>query len=186
MGACQFKTRSGGKTIQEAYNRACEVAELEYGYQDGYNGTISTTSGFRDETELYKKSKFNDVSAYINSRFENMGKRDCSAICVQQPIANKNKTKSQVEHIVTPGTKKWILKYEVEHYYSDGEVIASCPQKGDAVKMARAYTEKTGTTTEVIMRKVLVGTKPTVAKISYKKATNERDGEWIFFGYAAE
>ena len=186
MGACQFKARYGGKTAEEAYKRACEEAELEYGSQDGYNGTISTTHGFRDETEAYKKSKFTDVSAYIRNRFEDMNKRDCSAICVVQPVGNKNKTKSQVEHIVTPGTKKWILKYEVEHYYSDGEVIASCPQKGDAVKMARAYTEKTGTTTAVIMRKVLVGPKPTVAKISYKKATNERDGEWVFFGYAAE
>jgi len=187
MGACQFKVRSVGKTAQEAYNRACEIAEDEYGYQDGYNDTISTTNGFRDETELYKKSKFNNVSAYINSRFGNMSKRDCSAICVVQPKANTNKTKSQVEHIVTPGTKKWVLKYEVEEYYGDSDnVIASCPQKGDAVKMARAYTEKTGTTTAVIMRKVLVGPKPTVAKITYKKSTTERDGEWIFFGYAAE
>jgi len=54
MGACQFKTRSSGKTPQEAYNRACEIAEDEYGHQDGYNGTISTTAGFRDETEAYK------------------------------------------------------------------------------------------------------------------------------------
>ena len=188
MGACQFKVRSSGKTAEEAYNRACEVAELEYGTQDGYNGTISTTHGFRDETELYKKSKFNSVEAYIRDRFNShsMNKRDCSAICVVQPVGNKNKTKSQVEHIVTPGTKKWILKYEVEHYYSDGEVIASCPQKGDAVKMARAYTEKHQAPTRIIMRKVLVGPKPVVAKITYKKATNERDGEWIFFGYAAE
>jgi hypothetical protein len=186
MGACQFKTRSYGKTIQEAYNKACEVAEDEYGHQDGYNGTISTTHGFRDETEAYAKSKFNDVSAYIRNRFETMNKRDCSAICVVKPVANKNKTKSQVEHIVTPGTKKWILKYEVEHYYGDSGVIASCPQKGDAVKAARAYTERTQIPTSVIMRKVLIGPKPTVAKITYKKAINERDGEWVFFGYAAE
>jgi hypothetical protein len=188
MGACQFKARYGGKTAEEAYNRACEEAELEYGSQDGYNGTISTTHGFRDETELYKKSKFNDISAYIRHRFDShtMNKRDCSAICVVPPIGNKNKTKSQVEHIVTPGTKKWVLKYEVEHHYGDSGVIASCPQKGDAVKMARAYTERTQIPTSVIMRKLLIGPKPTVAKITYKKATNERDGEWIFFGYAAE
>jgi hypothetical protein len=188
MGATQFKLRSTGKDVLDAYKRACDVAELEYGHQDGYNGTISTTDGFRDETVEYKRSKFNDVSAYIRSRFDshNMRKRDCSAICIKPPVGNKNKTKSQVEHIVTPGTKKWILKYEVEEYYGDGAVIASCPQKGDAVKMARAYTEKTGNTTAVIMRKVLVGPKPTVAKITYKKAINERDGEWIFFGYAAE
>jgi hypothetical protein len=188
MGATQFEVRSIGKTAEEAYNIACEVAEDEYGHQDGYNGTISTTHGFRDETELYNKSKFRSVYAYIRDRFDShtMNKRDCSAICIQKPIANKNKTKTQVEHVVTPGTKKWILKYEVEKYYGDDGVIASCPQKGDAVKAARAYTERTQIPTVVIMRKVLVGPKPTVAKITYKKSTTERNGEWIFFGYAAE
>ncbi len=185
MGACQFKVRSVGKTAQDAYNRACEVAEDEYGHQDGYNGTISTTNGFRDETEAYKKSKFDNVSAYINSRFENMGKRDCSAICVVQPIANKNKTKSQVEHIVTPGTKKWVLKYVVYDSYTD-RMLASCTTKGDAVKKARAHTEKTMTPTNICMEKTLEKGNRTVAKISYKKSTTERNGEWIFFGYAAE
>ena len=185
MGACQFKSRYSGKTAEEAYNRACEEAELEYGHQDGYNGTISTTHNFRDETEMYGKSKFDDVSAYIRNRFETMNKRDCSAICVVKPVANKNKTKSQVEHIVTPGTKQWILKYEVENHFED-RVIASCVTKGDAVKAARAYTEKTQHSTKIVMRKVLNKSNPIVAKITYKKATNERDGEWVFFGYAAE
>lgn len=187
MGACQFKVRSTGKTPEEAYKRACEIAEQEYGSQDGYNGTISTTHSFRDETEAYNKSKFNDVSVYIRDRFDShtMNKRDCSAICVLKPVGNKNKTKSQVEHIVTPGTKQWILKYEVENFYED-RLIASCVTKGDAVKMARAYTEKHQQSTKIVMRKVLNKVNPTVAKITYKKATNERDGEWVFFGYAAE
>ena len=189
MGACQFKMRSTGRTAEEAYQSACDEAEQEYGHQDGYNGTISTTHSFRDETEAYNKSKLNDVSAYIYGRFDShsMNKRDCSAICVVKPIDNKNKTKSQVEHVVTPGTKQWVLKYEVEGYYdNDGNVIASCMTKGDAVKAARAYTEKNQISTKIIMRKVLIKSNPIVAKITYKKATNERDGEWIFFGYAAE
>ncbi len=117
---------------------------------------------------------------------DKLRKRDCAAICIEEPKANTNKTKSQVEHIVTPGTKKWILKYEVEHYYGDSGVIASCPQKGDAVKMARAYTEAHQVPTTVIMRKVLVGPKPVVAKITYKRSTSERPGRWVFFGWAAE
>jgi hypothetical protein len=187
MGACQFKVRSSGKTSEQAYDRACEEAELENGTQDGYNGTISTTHGFIDETEAYNKSKFNDVSAYIRDRFDShtMSKRDCSAICVVKPVVNKNKTKSQVEHVVTPGTKQWVLKYEVENHF-EYRVIASCMTKGDAVKAARAYTEKTQHSTKIIMRKVLVKSNPVVANITYKKATNERDGEWVFFGYAAE
>jgi hypothetical protein len=75
----------------------------------------------------------------------------------------------------------------VEGYYdNDHNVIASCMTKGDAVKAARVYTEKNQVTTKIVMRKVLNKVNPTVAKITYKKATNERDGEWIFFGYAAE
>jgi hypothetical protein len=185
MGACQFKARYGGKTVEEAYNRACQEAEEEYGTQDGYNGTISTTHGFRDETELYKKSKFDDVSVYIRDRFESMGKRDCSAICVVAPIDNKNKTKSQVEHIVTPGTKKWVLKYVVYNDYND-QLIGSFSTKGDAVKKARDITEKHQTSTYINMEKMLEKGDRKVAKITYKKAPNERDGEWIFFGYAAE
>jgi hypothetical protein len=183
MGACQFKARYGGKTAEEAYNRACEQAELEYGHQDGYNGTISTTHGFRDETEMYGKSKFNDVSAYIRNRFETMNKRDCSAICVVKPVANKNKTKSQVEHIVTPGTKKWVLKYVVQR---GDHVIGSWDTKGDAVKDARKYTEKHQVPTSIVIKKYLEKGDNLVAKITYKKAPNEKEGEWVFFGYAAE
>ena len=194
MGACQFKVRSTGKTVEEAYRRACEIAEDECGHQDGYNGTISTTHSFRDETETYKKSKFfntsgglsDDVSAYIYNRFDShsMNKRDCSAICLRQPVGNKNKTKSQVEHVVTPGTKKWVLKYVV---YDDGlRMITSCDTKGEAVTKARAYTEKHQSSTYICMEKSLDKGNKTVARITYKKSPTERDGEWIFFGYAAE
>ena len=186
MGACQFDVRSTGKTVEEAYRRACEVAEDECGHQDGYNGTISNTNSFRDETEAYGKSKFNDTYDYIRNRFDShsMNKRDCSAICVLKPIGNKNKTQSQVEHIVTPGTKKWILKYCV--YENSTLLISSHLTKGDAVKSARAYTEKRQIPTFIALEKVLEKGGSMVAKITYKKSPTERDGEWIFFGYAAE
>jgi uncharacterized protein YqgV (UPF0045/DUF77 family) len=185
MGACQFKVRYFGKTADEAYRNACDDAEEEYGHQDGYNGTISTTHGFRDETEAYKKSKFNDVSSYIHDRFDShaMNKRDCSAICVVPLVGNKNKTKSQVEHVVTPGTKKWVLKYVVQ---SGDHVIGAWNTKGDAVKDARKYTEKHQVSTSIVMKKYLEKGDNLVAKITYKKAPTERDGEWVFFGYAAE
>ena len=186
MGACQFKVRSSGRTAEEAYKEACDEAEQEYGSQDGYNGTISTTHGFRDETEAYKKSKFDDVSVYIRDRFNShsMNKRDCSAICIQQPIANKNKTKSQVEHIVTPGTKKWILKYVAYNYH--GHKLESFATKGDAIVFARLRVQKTQEVITIKMEKVLEKGSPNVAIVTYKKSPTERDGEWIFFGYAAE
>jgi len=184
MGATQFKVRSTGKTPQEAYVKACEVAEDEYGHQEGYNGTISTTPGFRDETEAYKKSKFDDVYAYIRNRLDTMNKYDCSAICVCQPVGNKNKTKSQVEHVVTPGTKKWVLRYVI--HTDRGQRIGDYITKGHAVNNARKYTEKTQNSTCITMEKQLEQGTNKVAKITYKKAPKERDGEWVFFGYAAE
>jgi hypothetical protein len=46
MGACDFMVTITGKDAADAYRKACQDAEAEYGHQDGYNGTISTTSGF--------------------------------------------------------------------------------------------------------------------------------------------
>jgi hypothetical protein len=89
-----------------------------------------------------------------------------------------------VEHIVTPGTKKWILKYCV--YENSTLLISSHLTKGDAVKSARAYTEKRQIPTFIAMEKVLEKGGSMVAKITYKKSPTERNGEWIFFGYAAE
>ena len=48
MGATNFDTLQVGrfKSAREAYRNAVEEANYEYGH-DSYNGTISTTSGFR-------------------------------------------------------------------------------------------------------------------------------------------
>lgn len=183
MGATWFKQTDSGKTLQDAYKSACEIAEDEYGHQEGYNGTISTTHGVRDVTENYNKSKFDSVEEYIRSQMEVLGKRDCHAICIQKPIENKNKTKSQVEHIVTPGTKKWVLKYVVQR---GDHVISAWNTKGDAVKDARRYTEQNQVPTSIVIKKYLEKGDNLVAKITYKKSPTERNGRWIFFGWAAE
>lgn len=48
MGACDFGTSVIGKfeNVNEAYNQACDDA-IHYHGNDPYNGTISTTRGFR-------------------------------------------------------------------------------------------------------------------------------------------
>jgi hypothetical protein len=184
MGASWFQQVGYGKTLDDAYKSACEEAEVEYGHQEGYNGTISTTHGVRDITEEYKRSKL-DLEQFVRSKVEILNKRDCCSICLQEPVGNKNKTKSQVEHIFTPGTKKWILKYEVINDWG-GKFIGSYLTKGDAVKKAREYTEKHQVTTKITMKKELDKSSPTVAMIKYKKSPTERPGKWMFFGWAAE
>jgi hypothetical protein len=182
MGACSFTTSSYGKSMSEAYNNAVEDATHEYG-NDAYNGTISTTRGVRDVTAEYKRSG-KSLNQYINDTIENFSKwGSCGGICVEEPKTNTNKVKSQVEHIVEKGTKKWVLKYVVYDYDNQ---IGSYNTKGDAVKSAREYTERTQKRTSISMEKKLEKGNSQVARISYKQATNEKKGKYIFFGWAAE
>lgn len=46
MGGHDFECTAQGKTAKEAYKNAVEQAEYDYGHE-AYNGTISTTDGFK-------------------------------------------------------------------------------------------------------------------------------------------
>lgn len=183
MGASWFEIRAVGTSLDDAYNTARDMAIEESGH-DSYNGTISTTIGCADLTNNFKRSG-KSLAEYIDMQIDKLHKRDCAAICIQEPVANKNKTKSQVEHIVTPGTKKWVLYYVVYNGYND-QMIASCSTKGEAVKKAREYTEKHQTPTNICMEKGLEKGNRTVARITYKKSSTEKPGVWRIFGWAAE
>lgn len=183
MGACTFRTAGRGRSAKDVYDNLVEEAENEYGH-DPYNGTISTTDGFSDVTNQWKVSKV-EINEFINKKLNDSGKRDCFCVCLEQPKSNPNKTKSQVEHIVSKGTKKWVLRYVVYAGWSD-KFIAGFDKKGDAVKRAREHTEKTQESTYIKMEKTLDKGSSVVAKINYKKSTSEKDGKWIFFGWAAE
>jgi hypothetical protein len=50
MGAHNFYDEAEGNSPREAYQNAVEQAQHEYGH-DPYNGTISTTNGFRMVTK---------------------------------------------------------------------------------------------------------------------------------------
>ena len=63
--------------------------------------------------------------------------------------------------------------------------LKSFKTKTDAVKYAREHTEKSQNTTFVRMEKVLTNQDANVACIKYKKSTQEKEGTYIFFGYAA-
>jgi len=182
MGACSFTTSAYGKSMSEAYDYAVSDAVSEYG-SDSYNGTISTTRGVRDVTAEFKRSGLG-LNDFINKNIDNFSKwGSCGGICVTEPKLNKNKIKSSVEHIVSKGTKKWVLKYVVYEY---DNIIGSYNTKGDAVKSARAHTEKTQRRTTISMEKKLDKGNSQVASITYKKSESESKGKYIFFGWAAE
>ena len=184
MGATSFQQREKALSISDAYKNAVSEAREEYG-SDSYNGTISTTNGIFDATQKFKASG-KSLQAFIDDAISNGCSKWGSAwgICTVQPKTNSNKIKSQVEHIVAKGTKKWELVYVVEDW--DGKEIGAKKTKGDAVKIGRAHTEKTQKTTRIHMEKRLVGSGGTVATIRYKSSTSETKGEFVLFGIAAE
>lgn len=183
MGSNSFYTISKGKSAIEAYNRAVEDAEDEYGHQQGYSGHINSTDGFRDVTDKFKASG-KTIDQYVDERMDVLSKHDdAECICTSAPKANTNKIKSVVEHIVEKGTKKWVLKYVALSDYRG--IIGSYNTKGEAVKAARKYTEETGNSSYVEMRKELEKGSTCTAKISYKKSTTEKDGEYTFYGWAS-
>ena len=182
MGADAFITRQRGMNASEAYTLAVEAAESEFG-RDAYNGTISTTSSFKDVTTNFHKSN-KERRQFIDDMLEKAGKRDCYVIEEQAPVKNINKIKSIVEHTVVKGTSKWELRYNVYTGWEDKQ-LKSFKTKTDAVKYAREYTEKSQNTTFVRMEKVLTNQDANVACIKYKRSTQEREGTYIFFGMAA-
>jgi len=182
MGATEFTIYKKGKDLNEAYDKAYEEAEDEHGNEQGYSGAINSADSPIEVTASFKQSGLS-LNRYIENKLSICSKRDCYAICVTPSKTNTNSVKSKVEHIVSPGTKKWVLKYVAE---SMDTRIKSCLTKGEAVKEARKYTEKIGKRTTVTMEKVLENSSPLVANIFYKKSKDEAEGKWVFFGLAPD
>ena len=185
MGASNFSVNYSGSNMKEAYYNAVEEAKYESG-NDAYNGTISTTIGFMDKTNEFKRSgmSINEFADKNLDKTEKWG--DCIGVCIVKPKTNTNKIKSKVEHYIQKGGKKWETRYVV--YNRKFESIGLSTKKGDAVKIARKYTEKHGERTMIDIEKHLVGGVNRVALITYKdsKTNPSIDGKYEFFGWAAE
>tara|TARA_R110000744_G_scaffold304368_1_gene412894 strand:- start:804 stop:1145 length:342 start_codon:yes stop_codon:yes gene_type:complete len=81
MGATNFGNLAVGryKNASDAYNKLVEDAEYEDGH-DAYNGTISTTDGFRtsNDNPRYGTKSFNK---WEDKMIDDMSKYDC--LCVE-------------------------------------------------------------------------------------------------------
>lgn len=185
MGTVRFQQTGRGSNAQEVYSNLIEDAKQEYGHQQGYSGAINSTHGFRDMSKDFKNSG-KKLEDYINLRFRDMDSRSCECICIEEPKSNPNKVKSQVEHVVEAGTKKWLLKYRVTAGWKGDHIVGVKDSKGDAIKIARDYTEKHKVETQIEMIKVLEKGSTVVAKIKYKQSNKEKPGKWVFFGNAKD
>lgn len=180
MGACSFRNSTKARNMHDAYRDLVDAANSQYG-NDVYNGTISTTDGYRDVTSNFKSSG-KDLSTYIDEMLDKSSKRDCFGICVEEPKSNPNKIKSQVEHHVVKGTRKWDLWFIVTEWDTE---IGKFKTKTEALKCARKHTETTTRRTRIHMEKRVQGSSQ-VATINYKASSSEKPGKYVFFGWAAE
>ena len=92
MGACNFSDIGIAKTANEAYRELCDEAEEEYGHQDGYNGTISTTYGF---SKVSGNPRFGTKAFYKweEKKRENVDKCDCLYLEVTGAVATRLKAR---------------------------------------------------------------------------------------------
>jgi hypothetical protein len=184
MGGNRFFNRMSGYNMQDAYKKACDEAEDEYGHQQNYSGEINSTGGFIDVTKEFQKSKLTSLDAF-ERKLDNenrITKGNAYGICTREPVPNKNKIKTIVNDKVLKGTRVWKMVYTVYNY--NDENLGSAVLKADAVKIARTYTEKTRNKTVVVVERNSVQS-PTVAEILYKSGPNEAPGEYVFFGIAS-
>jgi hypothetical protein len=186
MGAQEFSTKGRGKDLKTAYDNAYAKAVAEFGHQEGYSGEMNSTVDHMDITNEFKHRN-QPIGAFMQYKLKTCDKGMCYSVCLKESKKNTNKVKSVVKNIVTPGTRKWILKYEViRRIVREGDdPLATFDSKGAAIKFARKYTEDNLYATEIYMSKVLEKGPAKVAEISYKGSKNEIEGEWIFFGIAA-
>lgn len=80
MGACDFTATSKLPNVSDAYNECVQLALHEYGH-DGYNGTISTTNGYK----VFSAKPVTQVEAeaIVEREMDNLSKWDaCGAVAV--------------------------------------------------------------------------------------------------------
>jgi len=78
MGATGYSTVAAGKTITDAYRRACDEANAYSGHQEGYSGDIQTSNGFTEFVlpkgltiaKLYKLAQAIEDHQYKLNRWE--------------------------------------------------------------------------------------------------------------------
>jgi len=90
MGACNFDNLVVVKgSARDAYSEAVEDAEYEDGH-DPYNGTISTTDGFRmrSDNPRYGTKAF---QKWEEKLIDNMDKRDCVCVEIKGAVAKRIK-----------------------------------------------------------------------------------------------
>jgi hypothetical protein len=184
MGACSIVVTASGNSMSDAFNKAVEEANDEYGHQQGYSGEINNCELVGDVT--HRRGEFKEDDFFHQWILDNTDKRDVKGYCARKPVTNSNKIKTVVTNYPQKGTRKWVTKYIALDKWT-GTAVCEADSQTECIKKARAYVEKhPDKMLEVQIQKTLVGGKNKVADINYKKASKEKPGLYTFVGWAPE
>lgn len=182
MGQELIYRSARGKNIQDAFKKICEEDEEYYGHQEGYSGGIHTCSLEKDVTSMLKTKSRSELEDYIA---KTTSKREVWGYCIDQPVSNKNKVKSQVDVTPQKGTRKWETIYKAVTSWDELEVARDKSQTV-CIKKARVYVESNpDVSLKVIIAKELTEGNTKCATVTYKKSTTEKLGLYKFVGWAA-
>lgn len=171
MGAEIRYGTSSGRTMMEAWDSLVEEDREENG-SGHYNSVFSSIVNGIKEVD-----KFPD---------EPIDKYTAVAVCIQKPIANTNKTKTEVENFPCKATRKWVTEYYGTTWRGERISEISSDSQTKCIALARKYVEKNPhVTVEIHIGKKLAGAVTKVASIKYKKSTKERIGKWEFMACVA-
>jgi len=182
MGAELIERTIRARNIQEAWKQVYDEAEDYSGHQEGYSGDFNTCSFDRDVTSMTKTKSFRDLDEYITDECD---KRSAWGYCMEEPVSNTNKVKSQVDVTPQKGTRKWETVYKAVTSW-EGTEVARDKSQTVCIKKARAYVEANpDVNVKVIIAKELTEGISQCATITYKKTTKEKLGLYKFIGWAA-
>ena len=182
MGAELIYRTARGKNIQDAFKRACQEDEDYFGHQEGYSGGIHTCDLRKDVSSMLKTKTQSQLEEYIA---DNASKREAWGFCVDQPVTNKNKVKSQVDVTPQKGTRKWETVYKAVTTWDQREVARDKSQTV-CIKKARTYVEANpDVNVKIIIAKELIEGNSQCATVTYKKSTTEKLGLYKFIAWAA-
>lgn len=179
MGATEVFEYGHGKTMQIAFEKVQREAEEEYG-NDSYNGKINNCFLVADWTNKYNGKNLNELADLAD---DYCGKGEVIGICIDKPVPNKNKTKSQVENKAQKGARKWVTVYLAINI--DGDIICQGKTQAECVKKARKYVEDRGEgSLNISIAKQIESGNSLCAKVSYKASSKEKQGRYVFLGLA--
>ena len=182
MGAELIERTVRARNIKEAWEKVYEEAQQYSGDQDGYSGDFNTCDFAKDVTSMTKTKSFREIDQYIE---DNCNKRDAWGYCIEEPVSNKNKVKSQVDVTPQKGTRKWETIYKAVTTWDQREVARDKSQTV-CIKKARAFVEANpDVSLKVVIAKELTEGNTQCATVTYKKSTTEKLGLYKFIGLAA-